>query len=83
MLADPDAYGFDGTLPDGSTLTFEQRTGWSGDGAPQPGTLRMFAIGAASGNRSNDGRDVASRRQGTRIPRNLAAMSESPHFRRM
>ena len=33
-------------LPDGSNLTFEQRSGWSGDGVFPPGTLRLFAVGA-------------------------------------
>ena len=35
-----------GDLPDGSNLTFEQRTGWSGDGVFPPGTLRLFPVGA-------------------------------------
>jgi cytochrome c peroxidase len=34
-------------LPDGtSTAVFQQRTGWSGDGAPAPGTLNAFSVGA-------------------------------------
>lgn len=36
----------DGTLPDGTTLDFEQRNGWSGDGAAAPGSLRFFPVGA-------------------------------------
>jgi mono/diheme cytochrome c family protein len=36
-----------GELPDGtSTAVFSERTGWSGDGAPGPGTARMFPVGA-------------------------------------
>ncbi len=31
---------------DGSSTLFQERTGWSGDGAPVPGTLRMFVVGA-------------------------------------
>ncbi len=31
---------------DGTTLPPDERTGWSGDGAPGSGTLREFAIGA-------------------------------------
>jgi hypothetical protein len=43
-LADPgDA---DGPLADGSTQDVVQRTGWGGDGAPGPGSLRMFQVGA-------------------------------------
>jgi len=34
------------TSPDGPGVTPEQRTGWSGDGAPGQGTLREFALGA-------------------------------------
>jgi len=33
---------------DGSTVPPDQRTGWSGDGAPGNGTLREFAIGAVT-----------------------------------
>jgi hypothetical protein len=33
---------------DGSTVPPEQRTGWSGDGAPGSGTLRDFATGAVT-----------------------------------
>jgi len=33
---------------DGATLPPNQRTGWSGDGAPGGGTLREFAIGAVT-----------------------------------
>lgn len=36
----------DTPLADGSTLRFRERTGWSGDGAPAPGTLRLFQVGA-------------------------------------
>jgi len=34
------------TSPDGPGVIPEQRTGWSGDGAPGQGTLREFALGA-------------------------------------
>ncbi len=34
------------TSPDGPGVVPEQRTGWSGDGAPGQGTLREFALGA-------------------------------------
>ncbi len=33
---------------DGSNPNFLQRTGWSGDGAPPPGTIRMFSLGAVN-----------------------------------
>ena len=33
---------------DGTTLPPNQRTGWSGDGAPGSGTLRDFAVGAVT-----------------------------------
>jgi cytochrome c553 len=33
---------------DGTTIPPQQRTGWSGDGAPGSGTLREFAIGAVT-----------------------------------
>lgn len=42
----PDPNAPDAPLADGSTLQFMERTGWSGDGAPAPGTLRMFQVGA-------------------------------------
>ena len=31
---------------DGTTVPPNERTGWSGDGAPAPGTLRQFIVGA-------------------------------------
>jgi len=34
------------TSPDGPGVVPEQRTGWSGDGAPGQGTLREFSLGA-------------------------------------
>src|SRR2546422_5358523 len=33
---------------DGTTVPPNERTGWSGDGAPGSGTLREFAIGAVT-----------------------------------
>lgn len=36
----------DGTATDGTTQPPNQRTGWGGDGAPNPGGLRQFQIGA-------------------------------------
>ena len=36
----------DGTATDGTTQPPIQRTGWSGDGAPAPGGLKQFQIGA-------------------------------------
>jgi cytochrome c peroxidase len=34
--------------PDGTDPNVKQRTGWSGDGAPEGGSLRSFAIGAVT-----------------------------------
>ncbi len=45
-ITPPEDDDADGVLPDGSTLDFLERTGWSGDGAPMPGTLRIFPVGA-------------------------------------
>lgn len=36
----------DGTAVDGTTQPPNQRTGWSGDGAPSPGGLKQFQAGA-------------------------------------
>lgn len=36
----------DGTAADGTTQPPNQRVGWSGDGAPNPGSLREFQLGA-------------------------------------
>lgn len=36
----------DGTAVDGTTQPPMQRTGWSGDGAPAPGGLKQFQVGA-------------------------------------
>ena len=35
-----------GEIPDDGTFDFLERTGWSGDGSPVPGTLRNFVLGA-------------------------------------
>ncbi len=45
---DPPQTDADGNviLADGSTDQFVQRTGWSGDGVFEPGTLRLFPVGA-------------------------------------
>jgi cytochrome c553 len=36
------------TTADGSTIPPVERTGWSGDGAPNDGSLRQFAVGAVT-----------------------------------
>ena len=58
----------DGTLPDGSTLAFEERTGWSGDGAPQPGTLRLFSVGATIQHFRRRFEDIEPGRGNFRLP---------------
>jgi len=46
VMSDNPNAPIDTLLADGSTLRFQERTGWSGDGAPMPGTLRLFQVGA-------------------------------------
>jgi cytochrome c peroxidase len=52
MRGVPHAFGLSRSLTpagfDGSTQPPDQRTGWSGDGAPGAGTLRDFATGAVT-----------------------------------
>ena len=52
MRGVPHAFGMSRSMTpatfDGSTLPPNQRTGWSGDGAPGAGTLRDFATGAVT-----------------------------------
>jgi hypothetical protein len=45
-LTPPPIVNADGTAADGTTQPPIQRTGWSGDGAPAPGGLKQFQVGA-------------------------------------
>ena len=77
----PGPEGPEGTLPDGSTVDVEERTGWSGDGAPVTGRLRLFPVGAVIQHFRRQFDNIAPGRGNFRLP-NDGELDAMEHFMR-